>query len=55
MSNIIGPVVTHLLCAKSFPQLSKAVAAAFETASPVAFDLVLLHICFILIAEWLQR
>lgn len=36
MSNIIGPVVTHLLGAQSFPPLSKAAAPA-----PGAFDSVL--------------
>lgn len=55
MSNIIGPVLTHLLWAESFPQLSKAAALAFKTASPVAFASVLLNICFILIAELLHQ
>lgn len=51
MSNIIGPVLTHLLRAESFPWFSKAAVLAFKTASPVPFDLVLLYICFILIAK----
>lgn len=38
MSNIIGPVVTHLLRAESFPQRSKT--PAFQPARPVAFDFV---------------
>lgn len=51
MSNIIGPALTHLLGAESFPRLSKAAVRAFKTASPVPFDSVLLYICFTLIAK----